>query len=152
MLSAESSNRAKKASSVGAELAHRLSSSNDVADPLGDVDGMVAEPLVEPGHQHGLQGVRQGDPALAQLVHEGVVELVELAVGGVEVGASAAASVPAHVGGIARHRRRADAAHLLDGRACRGQAQGQPGVRPRWAMLGQPPLRSSFGTTRSTTR
>ena len=41
----------------------RLRRSGQVADPAGDVDGMVAEPLIEPCHQRHLDGHRGRHPA-----------------------------------------------------------------------------------------
>jgi hypothetical protein len=45
----------------------------EVADALGDVHGVVAEAFVEAPDQGGLQGVGQGEVALAQLFDELVV-------------------------------------------------------------------------------
>src|ERR687898_1372873 len=85
-LAADSLNRPKKASSVGTRRNRRaLRADGQVADAFGDVHGMVAEALIEPPHQGGLQGVRQGDVGYPQLVDQLVVQAVDAVVDGVEV-------------------------------------------------------------------
>ena len=87
--------------------------SSQIPDPMGDIDGVVAETLIEPGHQGHIHGHRQLGLARSQLRREVGVEVVHLVIAALDARESVAVPLKPGVGGRSSHGH-PHVAHLLD--------------------------------------